>query len=487
MTRARRPLRVSQHFRLGRTQAELDFVDVDVTGDTRVFISPTAIRLMDTPWSGQCLSLVQDFFQEVLDSIKARKHARAEYLLSTLREPNETHLGLSKGPARGRTLGPQSAHDMWEALSKSAAVRSGLLQDLEETILMIDGVGPDIVSDITTNIIREPLIQYTQEACEYYGIPTYRLDSGPLWNSQTKAWTNRFELQPMYNDVKILLVPKTIVRRHPVYDADYYLRHYVLEYLKEVEESSPGSDLVRILKDGTRKGIKYKVRERYGFDDDKKRAIADQTILKPELLDEYRADRDKETPPLTHSEIAGAAHAAAPDWDALLHAVTSLRTGTADADAYEKAIEGLLSALFYPSLVHPQRQRKKNNGRKRIDITYSTRGNGDFFEWVRKNYVAPYFLVECKNYKNEIGNPELDQLIARFAPSHGKVGLLVCRKIENRALLAQRCRDAAKDGQGYIIALDDADLTSLVAAAKGQWLAANDFQLLRDKFDALVF
>lgn len=483
---ARKAIRVSQYFSLGRTQAELDFVDVDVTTDTRVFISPTAIRLMDTPWAAECTSLIQDYFQEVLDAIRAGSDSRAKFLLRSLREPNETHLGLSSGESQGRSLGPKSAIEVWNALRKSAAVKSGLLQDLEETVLMIDGIGPDIISDITTNIIREPLIRYTQEACDYYDIPTQSVDSGPLWNQSQKTWGNRPEQLPMIKGEKVLLVPKIIVRRHPVYDADHYMRHFVLEYLKEIEESDPTSDLVRILKDGTRKGLKGKIGERYGFKIDRKKAITKQTIKNPKLLEDYKSSREAAAIPLTHSEIAGAAHVQAPDWDALLKAVTVLTPGAADADAYEKAIEGLLSALFYPSLVHPQRQRKINNGRKRLDIVYSTRGNNDFFEWVHKKYTAPYFLVECKNYKNDVANPEVDQLIGRFGPSKGKVGLLVCRKIEDRALLTARLRDAAKDGQGYIIALDDSDLAKLVASAKGQNLFADDFKLLRDRFDELV-
>lgn len=36
---------------------------------------------------------------------------------------------------------------------------------------MVEGISSDIISDITTNIIREPLIQYTQDMAVYYEIP----------------------------------------------------------------------------------------------------------------------------------------------------------------------------------------------------------------------------------------------------------------------------------------------------------------------------
>ena len=133
-------MRVSSYFKLGRAQSALDFVDVDVTGDTRVFISPRALQMLPSDWGDECVYIVQTFFETVLKLIKSGKNDLAENLLRSLREPNETHLGLSKGKARGRALGEGSAKNVWRALSTSAAAKSGMLKDLEDTILVIEGV-----------------------------------------------------------------------------------------------------------------------------------------------------------------------------------------------------------------------------------------------------------------------------------------------------------------------------------------------------------
>lgn len=116
MSQPLRPRRLSDHFKLGKTQAELDFVDVEVVGDTTLFVSPTAIRMMHSEWADHCVFLMQDFFEQVLSAIKAGRNGYAEALLRKLKEPNETHLGLSTGRARGRALGTESAHHVWEAL-----------------------------------------------------------------------------------------------------------------------------------------------------------------------------------------------------------------------------------------------------------------------------------------------------------------------------------------------------------------------------------
>lgn len=215
-------MHVSKFYSLDRTQDDLDFVDVDISQDTPVFIDPRALRMCNSTWGHECVSLVQNFFQHVLDAIRQGKNLRARTLLLGLSEPNETHLGLSQGKSRGRGIGSYSARNVWEALGKSEAVKSGLLTDLEDTILFIPGIGADLVSDMTTNILRAPLIEYTQQVCEYYGIKMKRVDSGPLWDPQSGKWFKRFEYLPVANGHRLILVPKVIVRKKMDYDADEY-------------------------------------------------------------------------------------------------------------------------------------------------------------------------------------------------------------------------------------------------------------------------
>jgi hypothetical protein len=59
------------------------------------------------------------------------------------------------------------------------------LQDLEDTALVVEGIDIDRISDVTTNIIREPLIDYTQNVAEQHGIPVEQVGSGHTWDPQT--------------------------------------------------------------------------------------------------------------------------------------------------------------------------------------------------------------------------------------------------------------------------------------------------------------
>lgn len=479
-------MRVSEHFALGRSQGELDFVDVDATGDTPLFIDPAALRHVPGDWAHECMALIQDFFQVVIEAIHEGNRSRAIELLAGLREPNETRLGFSTGAPRGRALGPGSAHNVWAALEASEATRTGLLEHLEDTALLVRGIGPDIVSDIATNLIRDPLIHYTQRLSGQYEIPlTLGVTSGPLWDPGAHDWyAGRLVELPIVDNRRLLLVPKAIVRRRVEYDTDEYLRNFILPILEQ-REISANTELVRTIKySGVRKVTKKDLITKYG---EKKEDIIRVTLEeRGEPLDRFR-DFKERTPsaPPDHVDLVEPTGSPLPDWDGLRDQLREINTGNTSADEYHRSVENILTAIFSPSLSMPIREARIHEGRKRIDIAYTNAGVRDFFAWVAQHHPAGNVFVECKNYSGDPANPELDQLAGRFSPSRGKLGLLCCRRFEDKALFIQRCRDTALDARGFIIALDDDDLVSLLDMRAGGRLQ-DIFLFMKSRFDELV-
>jgi len=475
-------MRVSEHFNLPYRQPELDFVDVDVVGDTRVYVDPHAIRSLASDWPSWCVSLLQDFFETVITAIGRGADDRAEVLLAGLREPNETHLGLSKGRARGHGIGYLLGQDLVAAIQSSVAVKSGLLRDLEDAALLVDHVGDDLISDITTNVIREPLIAYTQTMAKSYGIPvTPGVASGLMWEPEKHEWRQDFVDLPMTPAGPLLLVPKVIVRQRPDYWFDEYYKYYILPFL-EAELVRQGSPLVHLLKDGRQRVFKKDVVKKYGSD---KAAVAQITRDNPEILDRYRAAKANQTRPMEHAEFVLADVGPAPQLDQLLGAVRACQPGVADAGAYHQAVYGLLNVLFHNALTQPVLESDLHGGIKRVDIVYTNSAQAGFFRWLVTNgYRAPYVVVECKNYNADPTNPELDQLTGRFSDIRGSVGILVCRSVSDRKAMTERCRTAVADRRGFVICLDDADLEAIVVAAdEGR---AADAEILHTRFRDLV-
>jgi hypothetical protein len=485
-------VRFSEYFNLGKQQASLDFVDIDTVNDVSVFLEPGAIRQLPDDWGAQCVTMLTTFFDSVLDALRHDDSSRLDDLLvGPLGEPDENHLGWSTGPAsRGRAVGPGRARIIIDNLQRSRAATSGLLQDLEDTALFVRWIGPDIISDITTNVCKGMLISYTQSVAEAYDINLEEVPSGPVWDPANQEWESGFTQLPTADRGKVLLVPKILVRYQPHLSQDEYYRSYLIPRIaSEVFDAPGGRGLIRLLKSGEPRVSMTKLQKQYP---NNKQVVTDESVSRPEVFAAYKEHkRAVGTDPLSHVDLHSALDVEKPDFGALLDSVVGIPPGQEGATKYHRAVEALLTAMFYPALSDPKIEDPIHEGRKRIDIRYTNTARQGFFRWLRLHSIpCTYIAVECKNYQSDPANPELDQISSRFSPLRGNVGILVCRSFKDRELFVRRCRDTALDHRGFVLPLDDSDLRALVDETKLEFDPIQPqlpgFGLLKDLFDRLI-
>ena len=451
-------MKFSGHFDLGKVQAELDFVDIDPDRDTKLYVDPYAIEIRDDEWSALCGDHIRSFFQAVLDALRKGDGNRAQHLVSHLSEPNETFLGESMGKPSGRGVGTFQGGLILSALRKSVAFKTGLLSDLAEAELFIEGIGRDKVSDLTTNIIRGPLLTYTKSQCDLHGIPTRDVSTPPAWDAERTRWAARYAPLPMINRKPVLLVPKATVRRELSLESQEFYNHHMIEFLR-TEYQNANSGLVHVLKSGRRRVYKKEVKARHPFIKDD---LAKFVTEHPEVLKSYKKLKGAQGA-LSASEIEEGFDESA-FADALRARLASIRPGNEAASAYHSLAVGILTFTLHPDLIWPIKEREIHDGRKRVDIVFTNAARDGFFYILA---AAPqtrstHIFVECKNYSADIGNPELDQLTGRFGHQRGFFGLLLCRSDSDRNLTRARCRDAAQDGRGFAIVLTDEDLDDVL-------------------------
>lgn len=454
-------LRFSDHFELGKSQAELDFVDIPLKTDLPLYVDPFALGLEHDPWFISCNDLVVGFFELVVTSIKEGNAQQARRLLAHLREPNDTHLGLSSGRPSGRGIGEDQAGQIYDRLAASRAVRTGKLRDLADAELVIPGIGSDKISDITTNIIKEPLIAYTQAQCSLHDVTMRQLGSGMYWDQAHQIWTNRYVELPVFAGGRIILVPKAAVRYRLSIDHQEYYRHFVLEFLM-ADHMNAGSSLVTTLKNGKRRVFVKDIEKEYPL---RKEFLFDFSEEHPEVLEKYKNSLPKKTVPLDNESIELKQPEPRPlEIREQIEELRSIYPGNADASKYHNFILGALETIFYPSLVNPRKEREIDQGRKRIDICFTNRSQEGFFFWLNLyQHVAYQFVFfECKNYSSDLENPEFDQLTGRFGDVRGQFGILVCRSIQDKELIIRRCRDVVFARRGYVLVLDDDDIINLL-------------------------
>lgn len=448
----------SQTFGIGKRQSELDFVDVPLHTDVWLFIDPFAISQRVDVLSQQAHETLLIFFQNVVDSIRSGDDVRAQELLLHLREPNETHLGLSRKQSKGAGIGPFQARQIYGALRASSAVRTGFITSLEECELMIEGIGRDKMSDLATNIIRHHLVRYTQEQCDLHNIRMTQVALAPTFNEQRLAWESNYARLPVWNNRPILLVPKVFVRTAPAYDHQQYYRYFVLDFL-QAEALSAGSSLVRAFKNGRRVVYKKDLEKEFPCT---KAFLYEFSRAHPEVLQKYRDH-------LVEVERRGVSSVVEDEDEpaianALITALESIPVGTATATEYHRLMVGAVEFIFFPQLIAPKKEKEIHEGRKRIDILMENAAHGGIFHRLHaiRRLPCSFIPIECKNYSTEIANPELDQISGRFSPIRGKVGLICCRTFEDRNLFIRRCRDTFQDDRGLIVPLDDERITQLL-------------------------
>jgi hypothetical protein len=454
-------VRFSDHFKLGKSQPGLDFVDIPVNGDIRLFVDPYAFTLENDPWFIDTNNLIIDYFSLLIELIRAGDLDHASRLLANLHEPRETHLGFSAVGSSGRGIGTYQATDLLDALRNSQAVQTGKLKDLADCELLIPGISADKISDITTNIIRGQLIGYTEAQCALHNIQTTRVAGGVFWDSVRRNWVNRYANLPLFNNEKIILVPKAAVRFRPEITADEFYNHYVLDFL-EAEHLRANDALVETLKNGRRVVRRKDLRRKYPLTKD---FLFEFTQAHPELLNAYKADVQDRSRPLNDQELEWPHQDVREiNYEQLASDLDEIPTGAQHATNFHNFIFGALEAIFYPALRYPQKEEEIHEGRKRIDITFNNGDRLGFFAELNSKYgvFCPFIFFECKNYSSDPANPELDQLSGRFSDKRGMFGGLVCRRVTDKALMLRRCKDMLFGKHEVILVFDDDDIKTLL-------------------------
>lgn len=453
-----RPQTFSEYFGLRKQQDELDFLDIYANQDIPLFLDPYGISSMGSKWSKDCEIQIATYFQFLIDSIKTGDKKTIQKLLSALHEVNEVALGYSQSMPEGRGIGPKQAKEIQEAFENSEAAKSGDIRDIADCALLIPGINRDKISDITSNILKRQLIEFTKNQCNIHSIPMKRVPVN-AFDHETFTFKSYYDELPVINGRPKILLPITSVRQVPELSKDKYYRNFVLEYLR-AEHTHAGDSLAYILRNGrvVVRIADLKVKYPLGTD-----FLYKFSKEHPQVLDKYKSELRR-----TANKL-GSKPALEPKKKILTalertEILANINAGFDDANNFHKISYDNLIHIFGERFSNPNAEVKINEGRKRIDIVFNNNASYGFFHDLNSlhHVQCPKIFVECKNYGREIGNPEIDQLQTRFSNQRGKFGILLCRTIQDNLSMIQRCKDVLHDRQGYVIVLEDNDIRVLL-------------------------
>lgn len=226
-------------------QVPVDFVDVHTDGDTELFLDPFLIARASITDSlahdaDRQLRLFSSMLCANVATDDVGRLAIARQMLGNLNEPRETRLGMSVGGFNGRGVSNYYSEQICRALQTDLRplVEIGIFQWIGALPIYVEGVDKDRMSDITTGIVREQLIRFTERAVKKY--PEFSAHPNRLkrhdmkvWRPATNEWVDRTSFLPYADGHPILLVPKSWVGIRLEVRGRRFYRNMALSYKQE--------------------------------------------------------------------------------------------------------------------------------------------------------------------------------------------------------------------------------------------------------------
>ncbi len=210
--------------------SDIDFVDIDLNNDTRLFIDPCLIEVGEDAFSIRCQKVIQDYF-ECLCAVYSKKRYNPEFL-AHLGERNEARLGYGTG-TNGKAKTPKGMSDTLSGLH-DLIVRGIPLGGVIDIPLMMPRFAEDCMSDMLVNVLYKQFAEFTILQCKKYGIKTEFL-KGPryYWDNNKHKWCFYIGEALVIDGQIILLVPKKYVSTRFFYSTSHFFMGKIATVLQK--------------------------------------------------------------------------------------------------------------------------------------------------------------------------------------------------------------------------------------------------------------
>lgn len=468
-------MRISEKLGISVSQYELDFLDVDIEVDNKLFIDPFLIANSNSKFAIDADFTIKSFFNQFKNTMRSGNYNEAFELFRYMSEPKENCLGIStKGTKNGRGVGELNTKKILKNIVDSDAIENDLVKNIEDLVIFVEDIDKDKLSDMVTNIIRLELTKYTQQQCKLWNIRLTEDLTLPYWDVTTCSWVNSKQELLVIDGYEYLLIPKSIVSPLSTYNISKYSNSQIIEQerlfhlqrksaLVRYRHKKDGSIEPYVYKKDVREDVGNIIKERYLSTKD---YIRQYTLQYPDLFTRFVNVAKRNIKSLTNVQIAQKLEESSIEEiiDRLIDRLKSIPTGGKDATDFHYFIRSLLAMLWYPHLVNPKVEVEIHEGRKRIDIVMENNASSGFFYNLHaiSKIFCPNIFIECKNYGKDVANPEIDQLSGRFGSLRGQFGILVCRELQDYNKFMKRCKDTYLDGRGLVICLTDKEVIDML-------------------------
>jgi hypothetical protein len=200
-------------------------------------------------------------------------------------------LGFTRSGNSGRGLGRKFARSLHENLNRLFADfwRETITQSshIEKLGLISDGVGRNTISDFTTNLIHEFLLNYTERFAVTHVAPQFRARvaiNRVRFNYDTETWESSVYELPIFQGRHVLLTPADILTR----DDTWISKPDLFRQFDLLPEALPDAQLREAVNNYFRKVLPRKPKE-----SERHKAIQETLREFPQLIDYYIREKEE--------------------------------------------------------------------------------------------------------------------------------------------------------------------------------------------------
>lgn len=215
MAKIRNPLQFSKYFKVDQSKmSALGVFDPTLNVDTKLFIDPLLLSSSKHNEMRNAEKTYKAFFAEIIKLLEASRNendlawrtARKKMLF---REIKGTCLGYGAASIRGSGFGPKLTLKI-TATAKEIVELGVKDPDLFIALpLLEEDIGPDLISDMTTNIIISDLLRFNKRIIDELTIPSEHFD--------IKGMSAHLTRNPMeIKRTPVILVPTDVLRQLPI-------------------------------------------------------------------------------------------------------------------------------------------------------------------------------------------------------------------------------------------------------------------------------
>lgn len=425
--------RLTDHFGIHKSQAELDFAIQFLDEDLPLYVDPFLLWKSPSQQDQALHTSITNSFNHLNYLCKKGKSDMAVATLIDLSECKEVGLGLSRS-RRGVRISAEQAKEILRLFESIPEYSQFGFTHFEVIQLYVSGISKDRISDISCNYLKSFLIDYTIEQCEAHGIPTQVVLLQSIYNYRTNSLDRdtkvRLPVNPN-NGEPLIFTPKRWLRFTPWINFEDYFKTACPR--DEIFNPNEPQDRVKVLQ----------------YNRDNYDAIERYIELKNRSAADCRND-----PLFSQIPVLSARRKLAD--------LLKLPSGKGDnADAkYEDLCTELLATLLYPHLDFAQAQSRTESGRHVRDLIFYNNRSIDFLDEIFADYGNRQLVFEMKNVAN-INADHLNQLNRYLQTGLGSFGIFLTRNPLPSAMYKNTI-DLWSSQRKCMIALTDPDLQLMV-------------------------